>query len=129
MHLQEMYRWGRCTAALPAAAMRSIGSPLPEEHLADLQQPLTWSDFQVWSAAACAGPAVGNEPKYCHCKASAFRLTTPSSLHAVGSNRGARQKGVLCAGALAICAAAAAKGSTCCSSSRTLTRSRAECRC
>ena len=79
----------------------------------------------------------GNEPKYCHSRrimpsclreASALKLTTRSLLHAVGTDRGARQKGVLCACALAVCAAAAAKGSTGCSSRRILARSRAECR-
>jgi hypothetical protein len=79
----------------------------------------------------------GNVPVYCSQRmpctfclrishAASNGLTTVLLLHAVGSNRGARQKRVLCACSPAVCTAAAAKASTYCSGSCVIARSRAE---
>ncbi|KAI3980106.1 hypothetical protein MKX01_034712 [Papaver californicum] len=42
------FRWSRCKKILPQRVMRSIGIPLPIEHLEVLEESLDWEDVQ-WS--------------------------------------------------------------------------------
>ncbi|KAG0488829.1 hypothetical protein HPP92_007640 [Vanilla planifolia] len=44
----DVFRWSRCKKALPQKVMRSIGIPLPVEHLEVLEENLDWEDIQ-WS--------------------------------------------------------------------------------
>lgn len=44
----DMFRWSRCKKPLPQKFMRSIGIPLPVEHLEVLEENLDWEDVQ-WS--------------------------------------------------------------------------------
>ncbi|KAL9269844.1 hypothetical protein AKJ16_DCAP21514 [Drosera capensis] len=44
----DVFRWSRCKEPLPQKKMRSIGIPLPVEHLEVLEQNLDWEDVQ-WS--------------------------------------------------------------------------------
>lgn len=44
----DMFRWSRCKKPLPQKVMRSIGIPLPLEHVEVLEENLDWEDVQ-WS--------------------------------------------------------------------------------
>ncbi|KAJ0984183.1 hypothetical protein J5N97_002539 [Dioscorea zingiberensis] len=44
----DVFRWSRCKIPLPQNVMRSIGIPLPVEHLEVLEENLSWEDVQ-WS--------------------------------------------------------------------------------
>ncbi|XP_021861469.2 uncharacterized protein [Spinacia oleracea] len=44
----DMFRWSRCKRPLPQKFMRSIGIPLPLEHVEVLEENLDWEDVQ-WS--------------------------------------------------------------------------------
>ncbi|MCL7039629.1 hypothetical protein MKW94_018318 [Papaver nudicaule] len=44
----DAFRWSRCKKILPQRVMRSIGIPLPPEHLEVLEESLDWEDVQ-WS--------------------------------------------------------------------------------
>ncbi|KAI4364344.1 hypothetical protein MLD38_020450 [Melastoma candidum] len=44
----DVFRWSRCKKPLPQKVMRSIGVPLPLEHLEVLEENLDWEDVQ-WS--------------------------------------------------------------------------------
>nr|CAD1823982.1 unnamed protein product [Ananas comosus var. bracteatus] len=46
--LVDVFRWSRCKKAMPEKFMRSIGIPLPVEHLEVLEANLDWEDVQ-WS--------------------------------------------------------------------------------
>ncbi|KAJ4768662.1 zinc finger CCCH domain protein [Rhynchospora pubera] len=45
----DTFRWSRCKKPLPDSAMRSIGVPLPPEHLEILVEHVEWEDVQ-WSS-------------------------------------------------------------------------------
>ncbi|KAI3698241.1 hypothetical protein L6452_31354 [Arctium lappa] len=47
-NLMDVFRWSECKKALPQTVMRSIGIPLPPEHLQVLEENLDWEDIQ-WS--------------------------------------------------------------------------------
>ncbi|KAK1300630.1 hypothetical protein QJS10_CPB13g00891 [Acorus calamus] len=47
-NIVDMFRWSRCQKPLPQKMMRSIGIPLPVEHLEVLEENLNWEDIQ-WS--------------------------------------------------------------------------------
>ncbi|XP_010674314.2 uncharacterized protein LOC104890503 [Beta vulgaris subsp. vulgaris] len=44
----DMFRWSRCKKPLPQKFMRTIGIPLPVEHVEVLEENLDWEDVQ-WS--------------------------------------------------------------------------------
>ncbi|KAH7659701.1 Histone deacetylation protein Rxt3 protein [Dioscorea alata] len=44
----DVFRWSRCKKPLPQNIMRSIGIPLPLDHLEVLEENLSWEDVQ-WS--------------------------------------------------------------------------------
>ncbi|KAL2925917.1 hypothetical protein RDABS01_020080 [Bienertia sinuspersici] len=44
----DMFRWSKCKKPLPQKYMRSIGIPLPLEHVEVLEENLDWEDVQ-WS--------------------------------------------------------------------------------
>lgn len=44
----DVFRWSRCKRPLPQKVMRSVGIPLPVEHLEVLEENLDWEDVQ-WS--------------------------------------------------------------------------------
>ncbi|CAO2836538.1 unnamed protein product [Amaranthus hypochondriacus] len=44
----DMFRWSRCKKPLPQKVMRTIGIPLPAEHVEVLEENLDWEDVQ-WS--------------------------------------------------------------------------------
>ncbi|KAJ0962229.1 hypothetical protein J5N97_030057 [Dioscorea zingiberensis] len=44
----DVFRWSQCKKPLPQNVMRSIGIPLPVEHLEVLEENLSWEDVQ-WS--------------------------------------------------------------------------------
>uniref|UniRef100_A0A1J3FFZ0 Zinc finger CCCH domain-containing protein 13 n=1 Tax=Noccaea caerulescens TaxID=107243 RepID=A0A1J3FFZ0_NOCCA len=44
----DVFRWSRCKKPLPQKLMRSIGFPLPPEHIEVLEDNLDWEDVQ-WS--------------------------------------------------------------------------------
>ncbi|KAI4347425.1 hypothetical protein L6164_008240 [Bauhinia variegata] len=44
----DVFRWSRCKRPLPQKVMRSIGIPLPLEHVEVLEENLDWEDVQ-WS--------------------------------------------------------------------------------
>ncbi|KAL9254269.1 hypothetical protein AKJ16_DCAP03730 [Drosera capensis] len=44
----DVFRWSRCKEPLPQKKMRSIGIPLPVDHLEVLEENLDWEDVQ-WS--------------------------------------------------------------------------------
>ncbi|CAL5324106.1 unnamed protein product [Camellia sinensis] len=46
--LIDVFRWSRCKKPLPQKVMRSIGIPLPLEHLEVLEENLDWEDIK-WS--------------------------------------------------------------------------------
>ncbi|KAL1209762.1 hypothetical protein V5N11_020093 [Cardamine amara subsp. amara] len=46
--LIDVFRWSRCKKPLPQKVMRSIGFPLPAEHIEVLEENLDWEDVQ-WS--------------------------------------------------------------------------------
>ncbi|KGN62230.1 zinc finger CCCH domain-containing protein 13 [Cucumis sativus] len=46
--LIDVFRWSRCKKPLPQKVMRSIGIPLPSEHVEVLEDNLDWEDVQ-WS--------------------------------------------------------------------------------
>ncbi|CAE6091563.1 unnamed protein product [Arabidopsis arenosa] len=46
--LIDVFRWSRCKKPLPQKLMRSIGFPLPAEHIEVLEENLDWEDVQ-WS--------------------------------------------------------------------------------
>ncbi|KAE8654138.1 hypothetical protein F3Y22_tig00117056pilonHSYRG00969 [Hibiscus syriacus] len=46
--LVDVFRWSRCKKPLPQKAMRSIGIPLPLEHVEVLVENIEWEDVQ-WS--------------------------------------------------------------------------------
>ncbi|XP_022970872.1 uncharacterized protein LOC111469718 [Cucurbita maxima] len=46
--LIDVFRWSRCKMPLPQKVMRSIGIPLPSEHVEVLEDNLDWEDVQ-WS--------------------------------------------------------------------------------
>ncbi|WJX12630.1 hypothetical protein P8452_03105 [Trifolium repens] len=46
--LIDAFRWSRCKKPLPQKVMRSIGIPLPLEHVEVLEENLDWEDIQ-WS--------------------------------------------------------------------------------
>lgn len=48
---EDKYRWARCKTPLPLAIMRSLGIPLPAEHLAEVKTGLKWDDIK-WGAAS-----------------------------------------------------------------------------
>ncbi|KAL0917913.1 hypothetical protein M5K25_013021 [Dendrobium thyrsiflorum] len=50
-NIADMFRWSQCKKVLPEKMMRSIGIPLPTEHLVVLEENLDWEDIQ-WSQAA-----------------------------------------------------------------------------
>ncbi|KAK1275783.1 hypothetical protein QJS04_geneDACA009997 [Acorus gramineus] len=47
-NIVDMFRWSRFKKPLPQKMMRSIGIPLPDEHLEVLEENLNWEDIQ-WS--------------------------------------------------------------------------------
>ncbi|XP_072993103.1 uncharacterized protein [Typha latifolia] len=47
-NLVDVFRWSRCKKAMPERIMRSMGIPLPMEHLEVLEENLDWEDVQ-WS--------------------------------------------------------------------------------
>ncbi|OAY78244.1 hypothetical protein ACMD2_02705 [Ananas comosus] len=47
-NIVDVFRWSRCKKAMPEQIMRSIGIPLPMEHLEVLEENLEWEDVQ-WS--------------------------------------------------------------------------------
>ncbi|PRQ44969.1 putative histone deacetylation protein Rxt3 [Rosa chinensis] len=44
----DVFRWSRCKTPLPQKVMRSVGIPLPLEHVEVLEENLDWEDVQ-WS--------------------------------------------------------------------------------
>ncbi|KAG7549988.1 Histone deacetylation protein Rxt3 [Arabidopsis thaliana x Arabidopsis arenosa] len=46
--LIDVFRWSRCKKPLPQKLMRSIGVPLPADHIEVLEENLDWEDVQ-WS--------------------------------------------------------------------------------
>ncbi|KAL9278863.1 putative histone deacetylation protein Rxt3 [Arabidopsis thaliana] len=46
--LIDVFRWSRCKKPLPQKLMRSIGFPLPADHIEVLEENLDWEDVQ-WS--------------------------------------------------------------------------------
>lgn len=46
--MMDVFRWSRCKKPLPQKVMRTIGIPLPLEHLEVLEENLDWEDIQ-WS--------------------------------------------------------------------------------
>ncbi|EFH49619.1 hypothetical protein ARALYDRAFT_487684 [Arabidopsis lyrata subsp. lyrata] len=46
--LIDVFRWSRCKKPLPQKLMRSIGIPLPADHIEVLEENLDWEDVQ-WS--------------------------------------------------------------------------------
>ncbi|CAI0430968.1 unnamed protein product [Linum tenue] len=46
--LFDAFRWSRCKKPLPQKLMRSVGIPLPPEHVEVLEENLEWEDVQ-WS--------------------------------------------------------------------------------
>eukprot|EP00253_Pinus_taeda_P004158 PITA_04158 len=44
----DRYKWARCKQPLPQKVMRSIGVPLPPEHVEALEENLDWEEIQ-WS--------------------------------------------------------------------------------
>ncbi|CAK7328566.1 unnamed protein product [Dovyalis caffra] len=46
--LIDVFRWSRCKKPLPQKVMRSVGIPLPLEHVEVLEENLEWEDVQ-WS--------------------------------------------------------------------------------
>ncbi|KAJ6707651.1 hypothetical protein OIU85_027966 [Salix viminalis] len=46
--LIDVFRWSRCKKPLPQKVMRSVGIPLPLEHVEVLEENLDWEDVQ-WS--------------------------------------------------------------------------------
>ncbi|KAL1356199.1 hypothetical protein HN51_008185 [Arachis hypogaea] len=44
----DVFRWSRCKKPLPQKVMRTIGIPLPPEHIEVLEENLDWEDVQ-WS--------------------------------------------------------------------------------
>ncbi|GLU05013.1 hypothetical protein SLE2022_221380 [Rubroshorea leprosula] len=44
----DVFRWSRCKKPLPQKVMRSIGIPLPLEHIEVIEENLEWEDVQ-WS--------------------------------------------------------------------------------
>ncbi|XP_074307936.1 uncharacterized protein LOC141642868 [Silene latifolia] len=44
----DMFRWSKCKKPLPQKVMRSIGIPLPSDHVEVLEENLDWEDVQ-WS--------------------------------------------------------------------------------
>ncbi|KAK9735592.1 hypothetical protein RND81_04G214600 [Saponaria officinalis] len=44
----DMFRWSRCKKPLPQKVMRSIGIPLPSDHVEVIEENLDWEDVQ-WS--------------------------------------------------------------------------------
>ncbi|OMO79104.1 Histone deacetylation protein Rxt3, partial [Corchorus capsularis] len=44
----DVFRWSRCKKPLPQKVMRSIGIPLPVEHVEVMEENLDWEDVQ-WS--------------------------------------------------------------------------------
>ncbi|XVE80175.1 hypothetical protein DITRI_Ditri14bG0118700 [Diplodiscus trichospermus] len=44
----DVFRWSRCKKPLPQKVMRSIGIPLPLEHIEVLEENIDWEDVQ-WS--------------------------------------------------------------------------------
>ncbi|KAM3702862.1 hypothetical protein ACB094_04G058900 [Castanea mollissima] len=44
----DVFRWSRCKKPLPQKVMRSVGIPLPLEHVEVLEENLDWEDVQ-WS--------------------------------------------------------------------------------
>ncbi|XP_010491481.1 PREDICTED: zinc finger CCCH domain-containing protein 13 [Camelina sativa] len=46
--LIDVFRWSRCKKPLPQKVMRSIGFPLPADHIEVLEENLDWEDVQ-WS--------------------------------------------------------------------------------
>ncbi|CAI0430963.1 unnamed protein product [Linum tenue] len=46
--LIDSFRWSRCKKPLPQKLMRSVGIPLPPEHVEVLEENLEWEDVQ-WS--------------------------------------------------------------------------------
>lgn len=47
-NMMDVFRWSECKKPLPQTVMRSIGIPLPPEHLQVLEENLDWEDIQ-WS--------------------------------------------------------------------------------
>ncbi|KAL8260294.1 hypothetical protein R6Q59_028247 [Mikania micrantha] len=47
-NMMDVFRWSLCKKPLPQTVMRSIGIPLPPEHLQVLEESLDWEDIQ-WS--------------------------------------------------------------------------------
>ncbi|XP_076952232.1 uncharacterized protein LOC143625900 [Bidens hawaiensis] len=47
-NMMDVFRWSVCKKPLPQTVMRSIGIPLPPEHLKVLEDNLDWEDIQ-WS--------------------------------------------------------------------------------
>ncbi|KAI3676546.1 hypothetical protein L1987_86157 [Smallanthus sonchifolius] len=47
-NMTDVFRWSLCKKPLPQMVMRSIGIPLPPEHLQVLEENLDWEDIQ-WS--------------------------------------------------------------------------------
>ncbi|KAJ0502258.1 putative histone deacetylation protein Rxt3 [Helianthus annuus] len=47
-NMMDVFRWSLCKKPLPQTLMRSIGIPLPPEHLKVLEENLDWEDIQ-WS--------------------------------------------------------------------------------
>ncbi|XP_024036002.1 uncharacterized protein LOC18037688 isoform X2 [Citrus clementina] len=46
--MTDVFRWSRCKKPLPQKVMRSIGIPLPPEHVEVIEENLDWEDVQ-WS--------------------------------------------------------------------------------
>ncbi|XP_010521654.1 PREDICTED: zinc finger CCCH domain-containing protein 13 [Tarenaya hassleriana] len=46
--LVDVFRWSRCKKPLPQKVMRSIGVPLPPDHIQVIEESLDWEDVQ-WS--------------------------------------------------------------------------------
>lgn len=49
----DVFRWSRCKRALPQKVMRSLGIPLPLEHLEVLEENLDWEDVQWSQTGVC----------------------------------------------------------------------------
>nr|XP_043610372.1 uncharacterized protein LOC122582085 [Erigeron canadensis] len=47
-NMMDVFRWSECKKPLPQTVMRSIGIPLPPEHLQVIEENLDWEDIQ-WS--------------------------------------------------------------------------------
>ena len=48
---EDTFRWARCKTPLPLASMRTLGIPLPADHLEDVKSGLKWDDIK-WGSAS-----------------------------------------------------------------------------